>query len=83
MNRKQWNTLWRSVRRGDVNTAYLVRNHGMGGATMSAKGKRFVHRLATWNAAKALLDILMTDRARMAKTDRRAILAAVRSMTGA
>lgn len=80
MNREQWKTLWRSVRRGDVNTAYLVRHHRMAGATLSAKGKRFVHRLDTWSAAKSLLDMLMSHRSAMTKDDRRAILRAVRSM---
>lgn len=80
MNRRQWKQLWRSVRRGDISTAYFVRHHGMAGATLSAKGKRSVHRLATWSAAKMLLDVLMTDRNRMSKADRRAILGAVRGM---
>ena len=82
MNRKQWKSLWRGVRRGHINTAYLVRHHDMAGATLSAKGRRSIHRLSSWNAAKALLDILMTDRARMTKADRRVVLEAVQAMRG-
>lgn len=78
MNRRQWKQLYRSVRRGDVNTAYLVRYHGMAGP--SVKGKRTIHRLKTWSAAKSLLDILMTHRPTMSKADRRVLIEAVRAM---
>ena len=80
MNRKQWKQLWRSVRRGDISTAHLVRHYDMAGAMLAPKGKRTVHRLKTWNAAKALLDMLITHRPTMSKADRRVLIEAVRAM---
>lgn len=78
MNRKHWKQLYRSVRRGDVGTPYLVGRYGMCCATL--KGKRSISRLKSWNAAKALLDVLMTHRPTMSKAHRRVLIEAVRAM---
>lgn len=77
MNRKQWKSLWRSVRAGHVNNADLIKRYGIIG-TMLSKKDRAVQRMGSWVAGKHLLDIVMRNRAIMSKADRRVVLEAIR-----